>query len=77
MIEKLSVRAPPGDVKLKLMKDIAVEQNVDWDPTATESELLKAPEDLLVSVLLLFSVATVMSLANLIYLVVTIVAFIV
>lgn len=47
VIEKLSVRAPSGDVKLKLMKDIAVEQNVDWDPTDTESELLKAPEDLL------------------------------
>ncbi|KAI5064424.1 hypothetical protein GOP47_0021094 [Adiantum capillus-veneris] len=47
IIEKLSVRAPSGEVKLKLMKDIAEENNVGWDPSATESELLKAPEDLL------------------------------
>lgn len=47
VIEKLSVRAPSGEVKLKLMKDIAEELNVDWDPSATESVLLKAPEDLL------------------------------
>ncbi|KAH7440551.1 hypothetical protein KP509_04G112400 [Ceratopteris richardii] len=47
VIEKLSVKAPSGEVKLKLMKDIADEHNFDWDPSATESELLKAPEDLL------------------------------
>ncbi|MCO5553379.1 hypothetical protein L7F22_006900 [Adiantum nelumboides] len=47
IIEKLSVRAPPGEVKLELMKDIAKELNVGWDPSSTESELLKAPEDLL------------------------------
>lgn len=47
IIEKLSVRAPSGELKLKLMKEIAAEHDVDWDPTATEEELLKAPEDLL------------------------------
>jgi hypothetical protein len=50
VIEKLSIRPPSGEVKLKLMKDIATELNADWDPTASESELLKAPEDLLVCV---------------------------
>ena len=52
MIEKLSIRPPSGEVKLKLMKDIASELNVDWDPTTSESELLKAPEDLLVSIII-------------------------
>ncbi|KAG0594399.1 hypothetical protein M758_UG074200 [Ceratodon purpureus] len=47
IIEKLSVRAPPGDVKLKLMKEIAAEHDVAWDPTDTEAELLKSHEDLL------------------------------
>ena len=49
----MSIRPPSGEVKLKLMKDIASELNVDWDPTTSESELLKAPEDLLVSIYLL------------------------
>jgi vacuolar protein sorting-associated protein IST1 len=48
IIEKLSVQAPSGEVKLKLMKGIAADHNVDWDPTDFEAELLKAPEDLLV-----------------------------
>jgi vacuolar protein sorting-associated protein IST1 len=52
IIEKLSVRAPPGDVKLKLMKEIATEHDVDWDATESEAELLKTHEDLLVSGLL-------------------------
>lgn len=47
IIEKLSVRAPSGEVKLKLMTEIAAEHGMEWDPTASESELLKAPEDLL------------------------------
>ncbi|CAN5965558.1 unnamed protein product [Sphagnum jensenii] len=47
IIEKLSVQAPSGEVKLKLMKEIAAEHNVDWDPTDFEAGLLKAPEDLL------------------------------
>ncbi len=48
IIEKLSVKAPSGEVKLKLMKGIAADHNVDWDPTDFEAELLKVPEDLLV-----------------------------
>ncbi|CAM6048642.1 unnamed protein product [Sphagnum compactum] len=47
IIEKLSVRAPSGEVKLKLMKEIAAEYNVAWDPSGAEAELLVTPEDLL------------------------------
>jgi biotin carboxyl carrier protein len=47
IIEKLSVQAPSGEVKLKLMKEIAAEHNIEWDSSDFESELLKAPEDLL------------------------------
>lgn len=49
LIELLSVRAPSPDVKLKLLKEIAVEHKLDWDPTVTETEFLKSHEDLLVS----------------------------
>lgn len=48
VVEKLSVRGPSMEVKLKLMKDIATEQGLDWDPTDLESQNLKSPEDLLV-----------------------------
>lgn len=47
LIELLSVRAPAPDVKLKLLKDIAEEHELDWDPAASEAELLKPHEDLL------------------------------
>ncbi|GER35569.1 regulator of Vps4 activity in the MVB pathway protein [Striga asiatica] len=47
LVELLSVRAPAPDVKLKLLKEIAEEHELDWDPAATESELLKPHEDLL------------------------------
>lgn len=47
LIELLSIRAPAPDVKLKLLKEIAEEHEVDWDPTASETELLKPHEDLL------------------------------
>ncbi|GLJ23867.1 hypothetical protein SUGI_0453520 [Cryptomeria japonica] len=47
IIEKLSVKAPSGQVKLKLMKEIAKEYHVDWDPAESEEEFLKRPEDLL------------------------------
>lgn len=49
LIEHLSVRAPSPDVKLNLLKEIAEEHELDWDPTASETELLKPHEDLLVS----------------------------
>ncbi|XP_044491926.1 uncharacterized protein LOC123215763 [Mangifera indica] len=45
LIEKLSVRTPPGEVKLKVMKEIAKEYRIDWDTTESETELLKPPEE--------------------------------
>ncbi|KAF2291036.1 hypothetical protein GH714_019217 [Hevea brasiliensis] len=47
LIELLSVRAPSPEVKLKLLKEIAEEHELDWDPAASEKELLKKHEDLL------------------------------
>ncbi|KAL8523493.1 hypothetical protein ACS0TY_013452 [Phlomoides rotata] len=47
LVELLSIRAPAPDVKLKLLKEIAEEHDLDWDPSATEGELLKPHEDLL------------------------------
>ncbi|KAK4753869.1 hypothetical protein SAY87_001973 [Trapa incisa] len=47
LIELLSVRAPLPVTKLKLLKEIAEEHELDWDPAASETELFKSPEDLL------------------------------
>lgn len=47
IIEKLSVRAPPAEIKLKTLKDIATEHDVEWDSSATASEFFKLHEDLL------------------------------
>lgn len=47
LIELLSVRAPSAEKKLNLLKEIAVEHDLDWDPAASESEFLKKHEDLL------------------------------
>ncbi|KAL0430136.1 UNVERIFIED_CONTAM: ist1 [Sesamum radiatum] len=47
IIEKLSVSAPPADVKLKVLKEIALEYNINWNSTKTETEFSKKPEDLL------------------------------
>ncbi|RAL40641.1 hypothetical protein DM860_006711 [Cuscuta australis] len=47
LIELLSIRAPAPEVKLKVLKEIAEEHELDWDPSASESELLKPHEDLL------------------------------
>ncbi|KAL0366435.1 UNVERIFIED_CONTAM: ist1 [Sesamum radiatum] len=47
LVELLSVRAPAPDVKLKLLKEIAEEHELEWDPSASEGELLKPHEDLL------------------------------
>ncbi|XP_047982163.1 uncharacterized protein LOC125223188 [Salvia hispanica] len=47
LVELLSIRAPAPDVKLNLLKEIAKEHQLDWDPSATENELLKPHEDLL------------------------------
>nr|CAD1840762.1 unnamed protein product [Ananas comosus var. bracteatus] len=45
LIEKLSVRKPTGEVKLKFLKEIAKQFQVDWDAAETEQELLKPPEE--------------------------------
>lgn len=55
MIEKLSVRTPPGEVKLKVLKEIAKEHQIDWDTTESETELLKPPEELIVRFVSWFS----------------------
>nr|GME04798.1 IST1-like protein [Ipomoea batatas] len=47
LIELLSVRAPGPDVKLKLLKEIALEHELEWDPSVSETELSKPHEDLL------------------------------
>ncbi|XP_024020338.1 uncharacterized protein LOC21399460 [Morus notabilis] len=47
LIELLSVRAPSPEKKLKLLKEIAEEHELDWDPAASESEFFKSHEDLL------------------------------
>ncbi|XP_024005286.1 uncharacterized protein LOC18028256 [Eutrema salsugineum] len=45
LIDKLSVRQPVGEFKLKIMKEIAKEFQVDWDTTETAQELLKPQEE--------------------------------
>ncbi|KAK3421680.1 hypothetical protein EUGRSUZ_G02315 [Eucalyptus grandis] len=47
LIEKLSVCAPPVKIRLKVLKDIAQEHNLEWDCSNTEAELTKKHEDLL------------------------------
>ncbi|RCV26823.1 hypothetical protein SETIT_5G275900v2 [Setaria italica] len=47
IIEKLSVKAPSGESKLKVLKAIAQEYNVEWDSSNTEAEFNKKYEDLL------------------------------
>ncbi|KAK7315411.1 hypothetical protein VNO77_33957 [Canavalia gladiata] len=47
LIELLSVRAPSPEKKLSLLKEIAVEHDLDWDPAASETEFFKKHEDLL------------------------------
>ncbi|KAJ4760371.1 Regulator of Vps4 activity in the MVB pathway protein [Rhynchospora pubera] len=47
VIELLSIRAPSPETKLKLLKEIAEEHGLDWDPSATETEFSKSHEDLL------------------------------
>ncbi|XP_020596617.1 IST1 homolog [Phalaenopsis equestris] len=47
VIEKLSVGAPPVDIRLKILKEISQEYNLDWDTSSTEKEFSKKHEDLL------------------------------
>lgn len=46
------MRAPPADLKLKVLKAIAQEYNLEWDSSNTEAEFSKKHEDLLVCFLL-------------------------
>ncbi|GAV89146.1 Ist1 domain-containing protein [Cephalotus follicularis] len=47
IIEKLSISAPSGEAKLKVLKEIAREYNLEWDSSNTEAEFTKTHEDLL------------------------------
>lgn len=47
LIKRLSDKNPSGEVKLKVMKEIAEEYKIDWDMTSSEEELLKPPEELI------------------------------
>ncbi|OAY31326.1 IST1-like protein [Manihot esculenta] len=47
IIEKLSVAAPSAETRLKVLKEIAQEYNLEWDSSNTEAELGKKHEDLL------------------------------
>ncbi|KAJ8764520.1 hypothetical protein K2173_006260 [Erythroxylum novogranatense] len=47
LIDKLSVRTPTGEVKLKVMKEIAKEYQIEWDTSESEKELLKPPDELI------------------------------
>lgn len=49
VIEKLSVSRASGEAKLQVMKDIAAEHKVQWDPAPLEKEIRAVPDDLLVS----------------------------
>ena len=49
VIEKLSVSRASGEAKLQVMKDIAAEHDVHWDPAPFEKEIRTVPNDLLVS----------------------------
>ncbi|KAG6533862.1 hypothetical protein ZIOFF_007740 [Zingiber officinale] len=44
LIEKLSVKKPIGEVKRKVLKEIAKERQVEWDSAESEKELLVHPE---------------------------------
>lgn len=48
IIEKLSPASPSGEARLKVLKEIAKEHNLNWDSSATEAEFMKSHEDLLV-----------------------------
>ncbi|KAL5726124.1 hypothetical protein ACHQM5_009194 [Ranunculus cassubicifolius] len=47
IIEKLSIKAPSAEVKLRILKEIAREYNLEWDASSTEAEFQKKHEDLL------------------------------
>ena len=54
IIEKLSVRKPPGPTKLEILKEIAKEHQIDLDTTDSEQELQKPHQELIVLLKLSF-----------------------
>lgn len=59
------MRAPSPETKLKLLKEIAEEHELDWDPACTETDLFKSHEDLLVSApLFVYFILLYLSLAH-------------
>ncbi|KAK7343790.1 hypothetical protein VNO77_12825 [Canavalia gladiata] len=49
LIELLLVQAPSPEKKLNLLKEVAVEHKLHWDPTASATKFFKKHEDLLFS----------------------------
>ncbi|XP_038699424.1 uncharacterized protein LOC119996742 isoform X2 [Tripterygium wilfordii] len=47
LVEKLSAKAPDGPTKIKILREIAGEHNVKWDPESFEEKDTKPHEDLL------------------------------
>ncbi|KAF5726043.1 hypothetical protein HS088_TW23G00781 [Tripterygium wilfordii] len=47
LVEKLSAKAPDGPTKMKILREIAEEHNIKWDPESFEEKDTKPPEDLL------------------------------
>ncbi|XP_059633072.1 uncharacterized protein LOC132275898 [Cornus florida] len=47
LVEKLSVMAPDGQTKIKILSAIAEEHNIKWDPTSFGEKDSKLPGDLL------------------------------
>ncbi|KAM7509639.1 hypothetical protein LguiA_020092 [Lonicera macranthoides] len=47
LVEKLSVVAPDGPTKIKILKAIAEEHNIQWEPKAFGEKDAKPPDDLL------------------------------
>ncbi|XP_041005860.1 uncharacterized protein LOC121250728 [Juglans microcarpa x Juglans regia] len=47
LVEKLSAKTPDGQTKIKILRGIAEEHNVKWDPNSLEEQDTRHPEDLL------------------------------
>ncbi|KAG6662094.1 hypothetical protein CIPAW_03G219200 [Carya illinoinensis] len=47
LVEKSSAKAPDGQTKIKILRGIAQEHNVKWDPNSLEEQDTRHPEDLL------------------------------
>ena len=45
----LSIQPPSPEAKIAMLKEVAAEQGVDWDPAKMQEDLLQRHEDSLVS----------------------------